>query len=327
MAHDRHGPVAESVDAGAVHRSLSWFESRPGLQPSPSATRGAARRSPKGEDGAKTDWNSSEAKQSHPPQNCRLIAPLKAFRSCGIWSKDTRAQGRTQRRFSGTRGRRALFLCLIRKTRVLPDGRMKSMENKPPAKKYIRRRIDFSRIGNKILVLLYQRYMDSNNFFCPFSDIAAAIATEPRNAVWDELNSLISNGKIFQKTEARINHPLGGILANLGSSNKAETYEVKVDGYKISRAGIEEVNKFNDEIFEVLIEEVVLVSPDTPKKADEDKWEPLPIDRQSTEFAKAIEATDIALKEIESSNGYADSTPDERNSIVETIRSNLRNLK
>jgi hypothetical protein len=28
------GPVAESVNARAVHRSLSWFKSRPGLQPS-----------------------------------------------------------------------------------------------------------------------------------------------------------------------------------------------------------------------------------------------------------------------------------------------------
>jgi hypothetical protein len=35
LAHDGRGPVAESVDAGAVHRSLSWFESRPGLQHSP----------------------------------------------------------------------------------------------------------------------------------------------------------------------------------------------------------------------------------------------------------------------------------------------------
>jgi hypothetical protein len=34
IGDDRRGPVAESVDAGAVHRSLSWFESRPGLQPS-----------------------------------------------------------------------------------------------------------------------------------------------------------------------------------------------------------------------------------------------------------------------------------------------------
>jgi len=34
ICNDRGGPVAESDNAGAVHRSLSWFESRPGLQPS-----------------------------------------------------------------------------------------------------------------------------------------------------------------------------------------------------------------------------------------------------------------------------------------------------
>jgi hypothetical protein len=32
LGNDERGPVAESVDAGAVHRSLSWFKSRPGLQ-------------------------------------------------------------------------------------------------------------------------------------------------------------------------------------------------------------------------------------------------------------------------------------------------------
>jgi len=35
IGHDRRGPVAESFDAGALHCSLSWFESRPGLQPLP----------------------------------------------------------------------------------------------------------------------------------------------------------------------------------------------------------------------------------------------------------------------------------------------------
>jgi hypothetical protein len=34
IGHGRRGPVAESIDARAVHRSLSWFKSRPGLQPS-----------------------------------------------------------------------------------------------------------------------------------------------------------------------------------------------------------------------------------------------------------------------------------------------------
>jgi len=33
IGDDRIGSVAESVDAGAVQCSLSWFKSRPGLQP------------------------------------------------------------------------------------------------------------------------------------------------------------------------------------------------------------------------------------------------------------------------------------------------------
>jgi hypothetical protein len=41
-----------------------------------------ARRSLKGEDGL-----------SPTAQKCRLIGPLRAFRGCGIWSKDSRARG------------------------------------------------------------------------------------------------------------------------------------------------------------------------------------------------------------------------------------------
>jgi hypothetical protein len=33
ISNDGLGPVAESVDARAMHRSLSWFKSRPGLHP------------------------------------------------------------------------------------------------------------------------------------------------------------------------------------------------------------------------------------------------------------------------------------------------------
>jgi hypothetical protein len=34
MSNDRIGPVAETANAGAVQRPFSWFDSRPGLQPS-----------------------------------------------------------------------------------------------------------------------------------------------------------------------------------------------------------------------------------------------------------------------------------------------------
>jgi hypothetical protein len=33
IGNDALGPVAERVDARAVHRFSSWFKSRPGLQP------------------------------------------------------------------------------------------------------------------------------------------------------------------------------------------------------------------------------------------------------------------------------------------------------
>src|ERR1700733_11356662 len=44
-------------------------------------------------------------------RKCRLIAPLKAFRSCGIWSKDHARARLTRAPAQGTRGTRALFLC------------------------------------------------------------------------------------------------------------------------------------------------------------------------------------------------------------------------
>jgi hypothetical protein len=51
IGDDRIGPVAESVDAGAMHCSLSWFKSRPGLQPSRLCSFGAASQFPLPDEG------------------------------------------------------------------------------------------------------------------------------------------------------------------------------------------------------------------------------------------------------------------------------------
>ncbi|HEV2957545.1 MAG TPA: hypothetical protein VGX95_15625 [Xanthobacteraceae bacterium] len=188
--------------------------------------------------------------------------------------------------------------------------------------KIVRRKIDFGRIGNLVLVLLYHKYISAESLFVPFSEIASGIPNEPRNAVWDELNNLRGAQKVTQQTQQRY----GGLMGALAASARGETYEVNIDGYKISRKGIEEVNGFSDELYEIFLTEIQTVKP-VAKAVDSEKWEPLPLDRQSTEFAKAVEATDIALKEIEGSNGYAAASPEERNSIVETIKANLKTLK
>ena len=52
----------------------------------------------------------------------------------------------------------------------------------------------------------------------------------------------------------------------------------------------------------------------------EDEWEPLPIDRESPGYEEAIGTLDEAIGVVAGNNGYAESEPDERNNIVESLR-------
>jgi len=58
-----------------------------------------------------------------------------------------------------------------------------------------------------------------------------------------------------------------------------------------------------------------------------DAWSPLQINREDPSIRKAIEAAESALKEIESSNGYAVAEAEERNAVVSTIRGTLDAIK
>lgn len=61
--------------------------------------------------------------------------------------------------------------------------------------------------------------------------------------------------------------------------------------------------------------------------ADDGAWSPLKIDRSTSEYEEAINYSEAALREVESSNGYADSEPDERNAIVSTIKGTIDAIK
>lgn len=59
----------------------------------------------------------------------------------------------------------------------------------------------------------------------------------------------------------------------------------------------------------------------------EEKWEPLPIDRESPEFEKAVDALDDAIGKIEADNGYAANQPEERDNVVWSLRQGIAALK
>ncbi|MHA1597583.1 MAG: hypothetical protein ACTSV1_02580 [Alphaproteobacteria bacterium] len=58
-----------------------------------------------------------------------------------------------------------------------------------------------------------------------------------------------------------------------------------------------------------------------------DQWEPLPIDRDSSEYQTAVSESESALETIQSDNGFAASQPDERNHIVWAVGAGLNALK
>ncbi len=190
---------------------------------------------------------------------------------------------------------------------------------KPPA----RRKIDFDKIGNKVLVALYQSYMESRNFYLTFQEIVSAVPDEPKNAIWDELKDLINNRTVSQNHEERTEN---AYLAVLNPNARRERYSVAVDGYKITKEGIAIVNDMSDEAYETYAADVDL-KKETGAKGQADQWEPIALDRGSTEFKKALEATETAVNEIEGSNGYAATNPEERNSIVETLKAHLKLFK
>lgn len=59
----------------------------------------------------------------------------------------------------------------------------------------------------------------------------------------------------------------------------------------------------------------------------EDVWEPLPVDRSSPEYEQAVESLSDAVEKIEQDNGYADTHPEERNSIVFSLTLGVTLLK
>lgn len=96
------------------------------------------------------------------------------------------------------------------------------------------------------------------------------------------------------------------------ASQYGDEVVVELDKANEIGAGAEDKEKLDDTITDAI---------------DGPDWEPLPIERESQDAKDAIEKSEIALSEIEQSNGYAATSPDERNGIVQVIRGTLSAIK
>lgn len=74
-------------------------------------------------------------------------------------------------------------------------------------------------------------------------------------------------------------------------------------------------------------EELIAEPRGTVQSDDVDVWEPLPIDRSTPEYDRAVTETEQALETIENDNGYAANEPEERDHVVWSVRAGLDAVK
>ncbi|MDZ4366456.1 MAG: hypothetical protein U0987_05430 [Afipia sp.] len=187
-----------------------------------------------------------------------------------------------------------------------------------------------AKLSDQILLVLHEKFFDDAVTYASFSQVREAIKNQPANAVRLELENLVSSYEVVQKTEERVrSNPILGALSN----QPGAVYEVKLDGYKLSKAGINAVNKFSDEYFASLQSDIgsttkeINVVDERTKDESEADWEPIPLNRDDTKLKDAISALDRVAEELRGDNGYATANPEEKAFVRDKLSAVTKRLK
>jgi hypothetical protein len=182
----------------------------------------------------------------------------------------------------------------------------------------MRRRLDLEKLSDQILFVLHEKFFDDQVSFVTFESIRTAIKNQPSNAIRLELNNLVSSHKVSQRTEERERNNFAGFPLS-----KHETYLVPLDGYRLTKSGIQSVNKFDDKYFEQLQSELA----SNIEQVDGKEWEPIPLDRADVELANVTQALDSVAEELRGANGYAATNPEEKAFVQDKLSAVAKRLK
>jgi len=132
----------------------------------------------------------------------------------------------------------------------------------------------------------------------------------------------------------------GDPLARIAKDEKLKVLQSKFDRLEthgtdwLASAYSSIAGSADEQLIDAALDEIRRTEPETtdqrmmPKEDEiEDTWQPLPIDRTEPAYQAAIVATDEALEVIEGNNGYAQTEPDERNAIVNSIKGTIAAIK
>ncbi|WP_316205716.1 hypothetical protein [Bradyrhizobium sp. SZCCHNS1012] len=171
-------------------------------------------------------------------------------------------------------------------------------------------------------MILHHRFFDDTTTYLTFAQIRSALAAQPANAIRMELTQLVSQRDVEQRTETREKSTFAGIAIQGGA-----TYEVALDGYRISKSGLIKVDRFEDEFYAKLQRDLALDELTLPAGSEGDLWEPIPLDGSDEAQRRAVEKLDDVIEKLRGDNGYAATRPEEKTFILDKLSMAARRLK
>lgn len=170
----------------------------------------------------------------------------------------------------------------------------------------------------KVLCLLHYHFAHSRLPYMSTVEMRYLIPSIHQNITEYAISSLLSE-KLLVQAERK--------------SDSFDDYGENETVYKISEHGIDIVDNWSDFTYDEIAEGISFDEEDSfadivdPAIDGDQEWEPLPLEKSGPAYKQAMDTTETAFNEIKGSNGYAESDPQERETIVWSLSEGLKQIK
>jgi hypothetical protein len=179
-----------------------------------------------------------------------------------------------------------------------------------------------------VLYVLYAAFIADEYIWFRLSDITKRIPGATNNVVSMALDALVYMERVAKRVV-----DVEDDIPHLLSPPMISPPKRKLKQYAISRPGIDEVERWDDQIYDeiskkiTIAEESGIAEDDHDKSRHVDEWAPLPIERSAPEYEHAVSALEEAVETVRGDNGYAANAPEEHGQVLASLSTGLEWIK
>lgn len=187
--------------------------------------------------------------------------------------------------------------------------------------------IHYRLLERYVLIVLYRAFAEDRPMAYSLDMLRNRLEV-PRNVMKVIVDTLEERDHIFETTVER-QRPDTSALASIQRRMITET--INTGKYELTSSGRSHVEKISDEDYDAAIiaidskkgSDAFSSSPIAAGLPDQERWNPLPIDRMDPDLPKVRENLKSLIDIIEKDNGYKESEPNERSEVLSGLKGAL----